>query len=153
MTASGRPAGLLRVRFSAAVAASSLLYATVCAAYWARACPLMAALFAAVTVTSLAADSLWPASRAWCCADRSVATVGVVLGPLRSALFFSSTLWLQLEIVGLTVFSLCFLAWSRTSRKQAQFLLRHTCWHVVSAACLHWLAYRAPPVAPLAIYS
>lgn len=136
----------IRVGFSTIVAFSSFFYLIVAFSYWMQSCVVTALMFIGVTITSLFSDSINPSSRFWCSLDRSLATFGAFCGPIRALFFFTDGLVEKLEIVGLFLFSILFLAWSRNSKSQDDFVFRHTCWHVVSATSLVWLAFNAPPL-------
>lgn len=129
------------VAFSPVVALSSLLYVLVAFAFWSHNCPTLAATFTLVTISSLFTDSLHTRSRFWPRVDRFLATVAAFLGPGRALLLYASSTWQQWEIVLLCALSFACLAWSRQSRCQRDFVIRHTAWHVVSAASLVHLAH------------
>lgn len=125
------------------VAASSLLFLTVCVPY-ARASDYVAAgAFALVTVCSALADGLCP-HWAWTHPlDRVVATVVFFAYPVRVIAFDScASPTLRATIVVLAGVSLACLRWARASTTQAQFVLRQSVWHVVAASSL---AYTAVP--------
>jgi hypothetical protein len=75
--------------------------------------------------------------------DRTVATFAVITGPVRTFLHAASTIDVKIKIALLSVAALSCLGWSRMSKTQSDFVLRHTCWHVVSAAGLSWMALRS----------
>lgn len=146
---SGEAPKNLQVEFSPIVALSSFAYVLVAYCFWLRGCPVECLLFLLITVTSLMSDSVRPGSRTWCFLDRSLGTSGVLLCPGRALAFFADSMLLRAEIVGVFIFAVLFLAWSRESTCQKQFVLRHTCWHAVSALGLMWMAFTVPYPTPL----
>ncbi|CAI7832446.1 unnamed protein product [Closterium sp. NIES-54] len=137
----------MRVEFSLIVAVSSLLYLAVAYAFWINACPVLAAVFTLVTISSLFTDSLHTSSRFWPRVDRFLATCAsesfkslTLLGPIRAMAFYCASAAQRAEVAALSLLSLSCLAWSRKSRCQWDFVVRHSTWHLVSAVSLLYLA-------------
>ncbi|CAI5535007.1 unnamed protein product [Closterium sp. Naga37s-1] len=146
----------MRVEFSLIVAVSSLLYLAVAYAFWINACPVLAAVFTLVTISSLFTDSLHTSSRFWPRVDRFLATCATLLGPIRAMAFYCASAVQRrpiramafycasaaqrAEVAALSLLSLSCLAWSRKSRCQWDFVVRHSTWHLVSAVSLLYLA-------------
>ncbi|CAI5992235.1 unnamed protein product [Closterium sp. NIES-65] len=130
----------MRVEFSLIVAVSSLLYLAVAYAFWINACPVLAAVFTLVTISSLFTDSLHTSSRFWPRVDRFLATCATLLGPIRAMAFYCASAAQRTEVAALSLLSLSCLAWSRKSRCQWDFVVRHSTWHLVSAVSLLYLA-------------
>ncbi|GAQ84461.1 hypothetical protein KFL_001900040 [Klebsormidium nitens] len=139
----GESATELVIVFSPIVAASSLAYLGPAMCFWATKKLAMTALFSMITFTSLQADSLQPNNKLWCMTDRTIATVAVITGPVRTFLHAAATFDMKIKIAILSTVALSCLAWSRSSKSQSDFVLRHTCWHIVSAAGLSWMALRS----------
>lgn len=77
-------------------------------------------------------------------ADETLAfALAVITGPVRTFLHVAATFDMKIKIAVLSTVALSFLAWSRSSKSQSDFVLRHTCWHIVSAAGLSWMALRS----------
>ncbi|CAI5535914.1 unnamed protein product [Closterium sp. Naga37s-1] len=68
---------------------------------------------------------------------------GVLLrvgGPIRAMAFYCASAAQRAEVAALSLLSLSCLAWSRKSRCQWDFVVRHSTWHLVSAVSLLYLA-------------
>lgn len=63
-----------------------------------------------------------------------------VLGPVK-AIVLASSVSRRVQVIFVCGGSLSLLAWSRQSKTQKEFVLRHTLWHVVSAVALTWLTF------------
>ena len=102
----------------------------------------MAVFFAIATFFSVQADSLAPHDRFYNWADRVCATIGLMVCPVRVTVFNACSL--ELRVMVWLIFAICFalLTWSRQSRNNDEFVLRHTLWHALSISGLAWMAWR-----------
>ena len=120
---------------------SSFAYLGVALVYAAEGWLFFGALFVAVTLFSLLADSVAPKKRWVCTADRLVATVSTLLSPVRVVLV-PGVACLQVKVAVFLAMStaLATLAYSRASPSLRIWKRRHTLWHAVSGLGLAWLA-------------
>ena len=103
---------------------------------------VMAVFFMIATFFSVQADSLAPHDRFYNWADRVCATIGLMVCPVRVTVFNACSL--ELRVTVWLLFAICFalLTWSRQSRNNDEFVLRHTLWHALSISGLAWMAWR-----------
>jgi len=140
---SGKPCRDFRIEYSSIVAVSSLLYAAVSSVFVFYQRYLWAAGFLTVSICSLFADSLAPRNSFVNRADRFVATTGILVYPIRILILpGEATLNFRWLLLLLLIGCLAVLVWSRTCVNQRQYEIRHSLWHLVSAAALYFLAYK-----------
>lgn len=131
------------IEYNVWVALSSLLYMAVSAVFVAHGRWTLAATFTTVSVCSVLADSVTPHSHLANVADRLVATVTGILYPVRITVWpGAASVRFRVFIVYLTLICMCLLAWSRSCTTQAQYVVRHSLWHAVSAMGLVYLAHK-----------
>ncbi|GAQ80367.1 hypothetical protein KFL_000520400 [Klebsormidium nitens] len=138
---SGEAASGIQVQFSCLVALSSLCYLWPAVYYFLYVqCHMRTLLFGAVTICSLFSDSLCPASPTWRSFDRLFATLAAIVGPAWSlawrVVFGQASVLFLAQALVLNGVALSILFWSRKSRCQAHYVLRHSLWHVTSALAI-----------------
>lgn len=128
--------------FSPTIFVSCVAYGLVGVVYAVAGWWKMTLFFTCVTFFSVQADSLKPHSRFYNWADRVCATIGLLLCPVRVTMLNPCS-W-ELRTAVWLLFALCFatLTWSRQSKSNDQFVVRHSLWHLISIVGLAWLAYR-----------
>jgi hypothetical protein len=131
----------LEIRFSKRVVLSSFAYALVASVYFTHSWMRLGLIFAAVTLTSLGADSFFSKSKIVCRADRLLASIVSLASPLRVILLPGAAhLQVRLAVATITVLALGTLVHSRAAPSWMHWKNRHAWWHLCSGAGLAWLA-------------
>ncbi len=143
LTSTGKAPEAFEIERSAWVGLSCLLFLVIAYKFYTAALYVQAGLFLVQTFLSFQADCWSPKSKFYNRADRISATSLIVLGPVRVILQPGiASFEFRLQAFACLFGSILVLAWSRQSRSQAQYVLRHSCWHVAGFVSLYLYADR-----------